>query len=88
MRIGPPQLRTIPIPKIQAASKSIRQDLKKNVDLAIDLNSKLRDVRVPIEQSALERQLKNVEREIDLRVYEFYDLTKEEIATVEKSTDW
>jgi len=55
------------------------------VDLMLALNKQLQEVHTPHEQTVLQRQIENTDRQIDTLVYELYGLTEEEIQIVEES---
>ena len=53
------------------------------VDQMLSLNKQLQEARTPHEQTALQRQIKATDEQIDALVYELYGLTEEEIKIVE-----
>ncbi len=53
------------------------------VDHMLDLHKKLAKAKTPHEKDALQRQIDATDRQIDLLVYELYELTEEEIKIVE-----
>lgn len=53
------------------------------VDRMLDLNKGLVDSKVPLTTEVLRRQIETTDRQIDQLVYLLYDLTDEEIKTVE-----
>jgi len=52
----------------------------------IDLHKRLSSAKTDHEKTVLERQIAEVDRQIDELVYELYGLTAEEIKIVEEST--
>jgi hypothetical protein len=55
------------------------------VDHMLDLHKKLPTVKTPHEKETIQRQIDATDRQIDLLVYELYELTDEEIGIVEGS---
>ncbi len=53
------------------------------VDSMLSLSKQLHEARKPHEQTALQRQIGTIDRQIDALVYELYELTEEEIRIVE-----
>jgi hypothetical protein len=53
------------------------------VDHMLDLHKKLHDANTPHEKETLQRQIDATDRQIDLLVYELYELTEEEINVVQ-----
>lgn len=53
------------------------------VDGMLALHKQLQEARTPHEQTALQRQIEAIDRQIDTLVYELYGLTEEEIKIVE-----
>jgi hypothetical protein len=49
----------------------------------LDLHKKLPTVNTPHEKETIQRQIDATDRQIDLLVYELYELTEEEIGIVE-----
>jgi hypothetical protein len=86
IRIGPPQLKTIPIPRID---ESNLLDVERTHRIAIlvqsilDMNKRLGMVQIASERELLQHQKKISDREINQLVYDLYGLTKEEIDIVE-----
>jgi len=70
----------LPIPK---ADKAHHNKMVKLVERMLELNKKLPEVKTPGEREKMERQIAATDREIDLLVYELYNLTPEEIEIVE-----
>jgi hypothetical protein len=54
------------------------------VDRMLGLHKKLPSIKTPHEKETIQRQIDATDRQIDLLVYELYELTDEEIAIVEK----
>jgi hypothetical protein len=84
LRIGPPQVRTIPVP---AASRRVhdrfRAGVSELVDAMLELKTKQQAADNPKQQTALDQRILAVDRQIDRLVYRLFDLTEEEIRTVE-----
>jgi type I restriction-modification system DNA methylase subunit/predicted type IV restriction endonuclease len=53
----------------------------------LDLHKSLAAAQTPNEKTALQRQIKTTDQQIDKLVYELYDLTKDEIKIIEDSTN-
>jgi hypothetical protein len=53
------------------------------VDHMLDLHKKLLTVNTPHEKETIQRQIDATDRQIDLLVYELYELTEEEINIIE-----
>ena len=88
LRIGPPQLRAIPIRTINLSSKSDTSKHENVVALVqkmIDLNNKFKFAKTPDEKTRLEREIKATDEQIDQLVYELYNLTEDEIKVIEES---
>jgi adenine-specific DNA-methyltransferase len=83
MRIGPPQIRLLPI-KTPSADQAER--LTELVGELIGLNKKLGDVGEESDRgAALKEQISSKDRQLDELVYRIYDLSIDEIQVVENS---
>ncbi len=85
LRIGPPQLRTIPIRKIDFSKRTdvaMHDKIVSLVDTMLSLHKKLRDVP-GIGREIIESQIERTDAEIDALVYELYGLTADEVEIVE-----
>jgi len=86
LRIGPPQLRQLPIRTINFDDP---EDVARHdkmialVDRMLDLHRKLAAATIPADKTLYQRQIEATDRQIDALVYELYGLTEEEIAIVE-----
>ena len=88
LRIGPPQLRTIPIPSIDYSNRTDRakhDKMVKLVGLMLALHKKLAAAKVPADKTRIQRQMTTIDRQIDKLTYELYNLTEQEIAIVEEA---
>lgn len=83
LRIGPPQIGRLPIPKI-AGKQATRLTSLANSMLSV--HKRLATEKLPQRQEQLKREIDATDRQIDQLVYQLYDLTKEEIAIVEAAT--
>jgi type I restriction-modification system DNA methylase subunit len=81
LRVGPPQLKEIPIPKFNTDSKKIIQ----LVETMLKLNKQLAEVKSSHDKKLLTRQIEATDRQIDALVYDLYNLTPGEIQIVEDS---
>ncbi|NUQ34442.1 MAG: Eco57I restriction-modification methylase domain-containing protein [Planctomycetaceae bacterium] len=89
LRIGPPQLRMIPIPIIETedfANEPQHEALVSLVDSMLDLHRKLPEAKTDGERTMIQRQIDATDREIDQLVYQLYGLTPDEIRIVEEAT--
>ena len=89
LRIGPPQLRTIPIPSIDHSNRTDRAKHDKMVKLVeqmLDLHKRLAKAKVPAEKTRIQRQINTTDSAIDKLTCELYNLTPEEIAIIEQSS--
>ena len=90
MRIGPPQVKKIPVPVIDvldARSKKSKHD--RMVVLVEEMLAFHKALGVAVSQqlrSVLQHQIQAKDAEIDRLVYDLYGLTEEEIAIVEQAT--
>ncbi|TET34658.1 MAG: restriction endonuclease subunit M [Planctomycetota bacterium] len=90
LRIGPPQLRTIPIRTVDFTNKKDKEKhdrMVKLVEAMLDLNRKLPKAKTAHQKEVLHRQIDATDGRIDKLVYELYGLTKKEIKTVEEATN-
>ena len=82
-------LRKLPIRSIDVASNSDKERHDRMVELVqqmLDLHWQLATIKTPTDKTALQRDVDATDRRIDELVYELYDLTDEEIQTVEQMT--
>jgi len=86
LRIGPPQLKQLPI---RTNNPSDPADVARHdqmvalVERMLDLHRRLAAAKLGHEKTLLQRQIEATDREIDRLVYELYGLTEEEIGIVE-----
>jgi len=88
LRIGPPQLRSIPIYPINfddSNDKANHDKMVKLVDRMLILHKQLNDVKISQDKILIQRQIDKTDREIDSLVYALYELTPEEIEIVENA---
>ena len=86
LRIGPPQLKEIPIRCVELADpeeKALQDRMSNLVDSMMSLQEQLVAGKSEMEKEVLKRQIDATEAEIDQLVYELYGLTAKEIAMVE-----
>jgi TaqI-like C-terminal specificity domain len=79
----------LPIRKIELTDqneKAMHDNMSELVNQMLDLNKKLNNAKLPQEKNLLQRQIEAADKQIDLLVYELYDLTEEEIKIVESET--
>ncbi len=79
-------LERLPIPVFDFASpnEKYRHDcLVSLVQRMIDLHNQLDTARTPVDKTAIQRQIDATDRQIDQLVYELYELTDDEIKSVE-----
>ena len=82
------QLEQLPIRTINFADPTdqARHDrMVALVDRMLDLHKQLAEAKTPQTQTVLQRQIETTDRQIDVLVYELYELTEEEIKIVEES---
>ena len=86
LRVGPPQLRQLPIRTIdfsEPADVACHNRMVALVEQMLDLQKKLAAASIPADRTLYQRQIDATDREIDALVYELYGLTEDEIAVVE-----
>jgi len=79
-------IRNLPIRPIDFKNPADRKRHDRMVELVdhmLDLHKRLAKAKTPHEKDALQRQIDATDRQIDLLVYELYELTEEEIKIVE-----
>lgn len=84
MRVGPPQVKNLPIKQIP---ESQQQPLIKLVDKMLSLNKRLNDLgdKKTDERSRIEEEIKKTDAEVDELVYHIYGITEEEKKIIEES---
>lgn len=88
LRVGPPQLRTIPVPDLDPDDSDDAIQIEAFVDLVDDMLGLQADVataQTPSEQTALVRQIEAKDREIDEACYRLYELSGVEAAVIDRS---
>jgi adenine-specific DNA-methyltransferase len=85
LRIGPPQLRTVPIPLANTTNKQLYNDVIKLVDQMLDAIQNLNEARTDRDSNFYEEKCRDLDRRIDKVVYKLYSLTDEEIGIIEAS---
>lgn len=86
IRVGPPQLRTIPIRLIDltvAKDRAVRDEIVKLVDGQMAVQLKLLNIRIQSDREALLQQAASIDRRINGLVYSLYGLNTADIAVVE-----
>jgi hypothetical protein len=86
LRVGPPQIKTIPIRTVDfsvQAERGRHDLLVKLVEQMLDSKRRLQQSRTDRDRNFYENRCAALERRIDQLVYELYGLTPEEIALVE-----
>lgn len=86
LRIGPPQLRTIPIRPIDhrvARDRAAEKEIVELVDGRIAIQLKLLDARIQSDRAALLQQAASIDRRINGLVYNLYELDPSDIEVVE-----
>jgi len=81
-RIGPPQLRELPI-KVVESKNSEYEKMANLVEQIMASHKSLAMAQTPQEKERLERQIEFTDKAIDSLVYELYGLNEEEIKIVE-----
>jgi hypothetical protein len=90
LRVGPPQLATIPLAmmNLDMPRDRLRHDrMVAMVNQMLQFHEDLASARTAHEKTLLERQIAATDRQIDTLVYELYGLTGDEIAIVEGSVN-
>jgi hypothetical protein len=86
LRIGPPQLRKIPIPLVDLADKLTKKRHDRLISLVgqiVALSTSLGETDSEKGRGILQRQINATDAEIDRTVYDLYGLTPQEIKLVE-----
>jgi hypothetical protein len=87
LRIGPPQLRTIPIPTAGAGAHGKHgAEIVNLVDRMLRMHERLQVANSTRHRTALQSQIAVADRQIDRFVYDLYGLTEDEIRVIEKAT--
>jgi hypothetical protein len=85
LRVGPPQVRTIPVPDLSSEEGQQQHDtLVEQVTTMIRLQADRLSAQTPQTQDALARQIEALDDQIDATVYSTYALSPEEIVVVER----
>jgi len=85
----PNTIRALPVFNIKMASKPQQRSLQQIEEFAkrmLDLAARARDPKTPGAATKLRRELYALDRQIDLEVYQLYNLTNEQIRSVENAT--
>jgi hypothetical protein len=86
LRIGPPQLKEIPVRRLDPANAgdmSAQDRMVRLVDSMLALHRQLASAKSEAQRGAIQRQIEATDAEIDRLVYDLYGLTKDEIAIVQ-----
>jgi Eco57I restriction-modification methylase len=86
LRIGPPQLRTLPVPEYDQAN-DIHRALAERVRLLVAFRERRPVAETPAESALAIRQVQVLEEQIDQLVYRIYGLTDAERLVVEQSAE-
>jgi hypothetical protein len=86
LRIGPPQLRTLPIPAYNMGN-GIHSALTERVRQLIAFQEARPDRLTPLESAFADRQRQALEEQINQLVYQVYELTEAERTVVEQSLE-
>lgn len=81
-QVKPTLLSSIPIPNYE---KNNSENLILKAEVLESLIKKFKEAKTPQEKTALQRQIKSTDKQIDQLVYKLYGLTEEEIKIVEKT---
>jgi Eco57I restriction-modification methylase len=84
LRVGPPQLRTLPVPEYDQANE-VHRALAERVRQLLAVRERLIGPAPPAESASSTRQAHVLEQQIDRLVYRSYDLTDAERLVVEQS---
>ena len=88
-RLSVGDVKKLPIRQIDFSNvtdKSRHDRMVALVNSMLDLHKKVQTARTPDEKTRLEREITDMNRQIDVLVYELYGLTEEEIKIVEERT--
>lgn len=85
LRIGPPQLRTLPIPEFN--DSLLDRELSEHVRTLIELARRQHEASTPYERRALVRQISILESRINESVYQIYGVNDVERLVVEESLE-
>lgn len=86
----PPQVRRLPICKVDlsdARQLVLYQNINDLVIHMLELHRQYHDAKIPSDKTSVQRQIETTDKQIDLLVYELYDLTDDEIRIVEQATN-
>lgn len=89
LRIGPPQLKEIPIrclDRNKSSDRAVAAKMSSLVDSIQTLRSQLPAARSTGQKTIMQAQIDARDAQIDRLVYELYGLTNEEIALVESAS--
>jgi hypothetical protein len=78
LRIGPPQIQTIPVPRAAALASVEAQAIIEAVQQILDSFARLHATTNEPKKTAIQRQIDNLDRQIDRMVYAMYGLTEHE----------
>lgn len=86
LRIGPPQLRTLPVPQYDQKN-AIHRSLADHVHRLLRLHSRRPTSATPLEAAVFVRQESALESQIDELVYKIYELSDAERHAIEESIE-
>jgi type I restriction-modification system DNA methylase subunit len=88
LRLGPPEIKEVPIPRILLDNKDLQEQLIKLVNKILQLIDSLhKNVKESEMWLKIKSEIERTDREIDEEVYKLYGLTPEEIEIVEGDKD-
>ena len=88
LRIGPPQLRTLPIRTINKSKRediAFAEEVSKLVKLLIQLYKQYASVKLTSDKNLYMRRILDIENRLNKMVYKLYNLSEEEIRVVDES---
>jgi hypothetical protein len=83
LRIGPPQLRTLPVPAFKSKDP-LHVALSRQVENLVELYERRLSLTTPHERDVVDRQIRAGEERVDRSVYKVYESTSDERRVVEK----
>lgn len=86
LRVGPPQLRNIPVPLPDGDAAEAVKAFVALVDGMLDVQAEFLGASTPAERTACARLVEAKDAEINSAAYSLYGLTSSEISVVERST--
>ncbi len=78
LRIGPPQIRAIPVPRTAALASAQAQAIIEAVQQILDSFARLHATTPEQKKTAIQRKIDDLDRQIDEMVYAIYGLTEQQ----------